>query len=158
MSASLPVRHSKTAVPKQKMSTPNNNVYNRAPTSGGQYHWVSEFAPPKHQKFLSYLMGWLSVLGWQVACASTAYISGTTIQGLVVINYPGYVYENWHGTLIAIAVALFSVLFNTVLARKLPLIEGVVLIIHIFAFIGILVTLWVLSPLTDPKKVFTEFT
>ncbi len=28
-----------------------------APTSGGQYHWVSEFAPPKYQKILSYLSG-----------------------------------------------------------------------------------------------------
>lgn len=29
----------------------------RAPTAGGQYHWVSEFAPPRYQKFLSYLVG-----------------------------------------------------------------------------------------------------
>jgi amino acid transporter len=28
-----------------------------APTSGGQYHWVSEFASPRHQKFLSYITG-----------------------------------------------------------------------------------------------------
>jgi hypothetical protein len=29
----------------------------RAPTSGGQYHWVSEFAPASSQKFLSYITG-----------------------------------------------------------------------------------------------------
>ena len=29
----------------------------RAPTSGGQYHWVSEFAPREYQKFLSYITG-----------------------------------------------------------------------------------------------------
>jgi choline transport protein len=28
-----------------------------APTSGGQYHWVSEFAPGKYQKVLSYTSG-----------------------------------------------------------------------------------------------------
>lgn len=28
-----------------------------SPTAGGQYHWVSEFAPPKIQKFLSYSVG-----------------------------------------------------------------------------------------------------
>lgn len=28
-----------------------------APTAGGQYHWVSEFAPPQHQRLLSYLSG-----------------------------------------------------------------------------------------------------
>jgi choline transport protein len=32
-----------------------------APTAGGQYHWVSEFAPREHQRFLSYLTGWLCV-------------------------------------------------------------------------------------------------
>lgn len=30
---------------------------NRAPTAGGQYHWVSEFAPRRGQKFLSYITG-----------------------------------------------------------------------------------------------------
>lgn len=28
-----------------------------APTAGGQYHWVSEFAPKSLQKLLSYLVG-----------------------------------------------------------------------------------------------------
>jgi len=28
-----------------------------APTAGGQYHWVSEFAPQSAQKFLSFLVG-----------------------------------------------------------------------------------------------------
>ena len=33
-----------------------------APTTGGQYHWVSEFAPKSAQRELSYLVGWLCVL------------------------------------------------------------------------------------------------
>ena len=28
-----------------------------APTSGGQYHWASEFAPPSTQKIISYVVG-----------------------------------------------------------------------------------------------------
>lgn len=31
-----------------------------APTSGGQYHWTSEFAPPSCQRFLSYIVSPLS--------------------------------------------------------------------------------------------------
>jgi hypothetical protein len=27
------------------------------PTAGGQYHWVSVFAPPKYRKILSFLVG-----------------------------------------------------------------------------------------------------
>jgi amino acid transporter len=32
-------------------------IASRAPTAGGQYHWVSEFAPPSCQRFLSYITG-----------------------------------------------------------------------------------------------------
>jgi choline transport protein len=39
-----------------------------SPTAGGQYHWVSEFAPPRWQKVLSYYSGWLTAIGWQVSC------------------------------------------------------------------------------------------
>lgn len=85
-----------------------------APTVGGQYHWVSEFAPRNHQKFISYLMGWLCVLAWQVGCTSGAYLVGTQIQGLIVLNNPDYVYERWHGTLLTIAVCAAAILFNTV--------------------------------------------
>lgn len=34
-----------------------SNADPRAPTSGGQYHWVSMLAPRSCQKFLSYLTG-----------------------------------------------------------------------------------------------------
>lgn len=30
-----------------------------APTAGGQYHWVSEFAPERYQRLLSYLTGYV---------------------------------------------------------------------------------------------------
>lgn len=118
---------------------------------------MSEFAPPKYQKFLSYLIGWLCVLGWQSGAAAGSFVAGTQIQGLLVLNYPNYVYESYHGTLLMIAIALFAVFFNTVMARKLPLIEGLILIVHIGAFIGIIVTLWVLAPRRDAAFVFTQF-
>ncbi|KAI4270732.1 MAG: hypothetical protein LQ337_006496 [Flavoplaca oasis] len=47
-----------------------------APTAGGQYHWVSEFAAPGAQKFVSYMTGWLCVLGWQAGTASGCYLGG----------------------------------------------------------------------------------
>lgn len=51
-----------------------------------------------------------------------------------------------------------GLILSQVLARKLPLIEAIILVIHIFAFFGILVTLWVLAPVnSSPKQVFTQF-
>lgn len=67
-------------------------------------------------------LGWLTAIGWQVYLASVCFLVGTIIQGLLVLNDPTYVYERWHGTLLAIAIVCFSIIFNTVLASRLPLI------------------------------------
>jgi choline transport protein len=91
-----------------------------SPTAGGQYHWVSEFSPRKYQKVLSYYSGWLTAVGWQVYLASVCFLVGTTIQGLITLNNVNYGYERWHGTLLAIAVVVFTISFNTVFASKLP--------------------------------------
>ncbi|KAK4213058.1 amino acid/polyamine transporter I [Rhypophila decipiens] len=128
-----------------------------SPTSGGQYHWVSELAPAGTQKFLSYLTGWVSVIGWQVGLASLTFLVGTMIQGLIVLGNPSYHPENWHGTLLVIAIAAFCILFNTFLAKRLPMIEGMILIFHLLGFFAVLVPLWVLAPRGDPQQVFTQF-
>ncbi|KAJ0118788.1 hypothetical protein J7T55_013043 [Diaporthe amygdali] len=128
-----------------------------SPTSGGQYHWVAEFAPARAQKLLSYTVGWVAVLGWQVGLTSLAFLAGTMIQGLLVLNYPEYVFEQWHGTLLVVAITAFCIIFNTVLAKRLPMVEGTILCIHILGFAGVLIPLWVLAPLNNPVQVFTEF-
>jgi amino acid transporter len=128
-----------------------------APTSGGQYHWVSEFAPKSMQRYLSYIVGWTGALGWQAGVASTAFLSGTMIQGLIVLWDESYTPQRWQGTLLTIAMDLISTFFNTYGARQLPLLEGLVLCLHVFGFFGILIPLWVLSPKQSAKDVFTTF-
>ncbi|KAL8978516.1 MAG: hypothetical protein Q9205_005912 [Flavoplaca limonia] len=128
-----------------------------APTAGGQYHWVSEFAAPGAQKFVSYMTGWLCVLGWQAGTASGCYLAATEIQALFILNNPGYVPERWHGTLLAIALVCVSLFINTVLAKVLPAIQATILVLHVCGFIAILVPLWVLSPHAPAGRVFTEF-
>ncbi|KAI7154108.1 amino acid permease [Hortaea werneckii] len=61
-----------------------------APTSGGQYHWTSEFAPPGSQRFLSYIVGWLSSLGWQAAIATTAYGAGNAPAEQVFTEFSNF--------------------------------------------------------------------
>ncbi|KAF2256486.1 amino acid transporter [Trematosphaeria pertusa] len=128
-----------------------------APTSGGQYHWVSEFASPQSQQFLSYMIGWLCVLGWQTGAANTAFLAGTQIQGLIALNKPDYAFEPWHGTLLVFAVSAFNVVFNTFLVKKLPLIEAIVLFIHVLGFFTVLVILWVTGPVGNAEETFTTF-
>jgi choline transport protein len=130
----------------------------RAPTAGGQYHWVSEFAPRSIQRFLSYIVGWLCVLGWQTGAAATAFLAAQEVQGLLILNYPNsYNPLPWILTLMAIAIGCVCGFFNTFLARKLPLVEGCVLILHIMGFFAILIPLWILAPRSTAKQVFTTF-
>ncbi|KAI1917416.1 hypothetical protein LOZ39_000408 [Ophidiomyces ophidiicola] len=133
-------------------------IASMSPTSGGQYHWVSEYSNPKYQKFLSYMTGWLSVLGWQGGFASISFLCGTLIQGFLVLNEPSYTYERWHGTLLTFAIALFATFINTYAAGQLPSLEGLILILHICGFFATMIPLWVMGEKADPKTVFTEFT
>ncbi|KFY48511.1 hypothetical protein V495_01268 [Pseudogymnoascus sp. VKM F-4514 (FW-929)] len=128
-----------------------------APTAGGQYHWVSEFAPKSAQQFLSYVTGWVCVLGWQTGITSIAFLAGSQIQSLLIINNSSYNFERWHTTLLVIAISFFAIIFNTYLARKLPLVEGIVLILHICGFFAILIPLWVLAPRSEASAVFGQF-
>ena len=128
-----------------------------SPTAGGQYHWVSEFAPPRLQKLLSYLSGWTIAIGWQLYLASVCFLVGTIIQGLIVLNDPGYGYERWHGTLLAIATVVFCIAFNTTFASKLPMIEFGILFLHVGGFFGIMITLWVMAPKADAHTALLQF-
>jgi amino acid transporter len=76
---------------------------------------------------------------------------------LIILNNNAYIPERWHGTLLIIAVASVAILFNTLLARKFSLVEGTVLILHIFGFIAIFITMWVLGLRSPPNQVFRSF-
>jgi choline transport protein len=102
--------------------------------------WVSEFAPRKQQRFLSYIVGWLAALGWQALIATTAYIM-----------------QNWHQSLVMILIGIIGTLMNTVGARFLPILEIVVLIFTVFGFFCIIIPLWVLAPKAPASEVFGSF-
>lgn len=76
------------------------------------------------------------------------------IQGLVVLNYPGYSPTTWQTTLMFYAVILIGLTINTLLARTLPYFESVVLIIHVLGFFGLLVPLVYLAPKGNAADVF----
>ncbi|TVY16639.1 putative amino-acid permease [Lachnellula arida] len=112
-----------------------------APTSGGQYHWVSMLAPPSAQKFMSYLIGWITVVGWQAAVASGGFLASGLVQGLILLNNATYApkHQN-HGT-----------------HRALPKIESLILVFHILGFFAILIPLVYMAPHGTTSEVFTTF-
>lgn len=129
----------------------------RAPTAGGQYHWVAMLAPKSSQKILSYITGWLTVLGWQSSIAAGSYLTGTSIQGVVILTSPTYNPKSWHGTLLTWAVVIVGLGINTLVSSVLAKIETLILILHVVGFVAILTPLVYLAPHSSPRQVFTEF-
>ncbi|KAJ4407878.1 hypothetical protein N0V91_003543 [Didymella pomorum] len=129
-----------------------------APTSGGQYHWVSMLAPRGSSRLLSYISGWLTLAGWLASFGSGCFLTGGLIQGLLILCQPDtYVPQNWHVTLLYWAVILFCVFINVAAGWLLPKFEGALLVLHILGFFAILIPLLILGPKGDAKEIFTTF-
>lgn len=106
---------------------------------------------------MSYTVGWLAALGWQALIATAAYTSASLTLQLVALNNPSYVPQAWQETVLMIAVAVLATLFNIYGAKKLPLLEGIVLVLHVFGWFAIIIPLWVLAPKADGSEVFGSF-
>ncbi|KAK8241058.1 amino acid transporter-like protein [Phyllosticta capitalensis] len=129
-----------------------------APTSGGQYHWVSEFAPPRYQKFLSYSAGWMSTLGWLSSYASSAFVCATLIEICAEILRPEFGFNNWQYTLLMLALIFVTVGFNTVGSSFLPALETTSLFGHFLGWLLVVIICWAMCrPLNAPSEVFTSF-
>jgi amino acid transporter len=140
------------------------------PTSGGQYFWVSILAPRSSRRYLSYItgmffsgcsspaysLGWLCAITWQTGLAGSAYFAGTIIQGLIVLNQPDYVFQRWHGTLLTLLFIVVALLFNTLLARRLPMVEGIFVLFHVLG-VFIFLPLWILAPRRDAGSPLVDF-
>jgi choline transport protein len=101
--------------------------------------------------------GWLTVIAWEAAQASIAFLGATIIQGLIILNQPTYAPTRWQGTLLYYAFLAGMVFINTFLARWLPKVEGVFLAFHIIGFFAILIPLVYLGPHGSAKSVFATF-
>jgi amino acid transporter len=129
-----------------------------APTAGGQYHWISEYAPAKWQKVLSYCSGWLSMVSWQSMVVIECYAISDIIQAMILVVDSSYVATRWRGTLLTMAAALVVSTFNIVLASHLSWCEGVFATIHFFAFVPVLFGLLIMAPKPSAAEVLLHFT
>ncbi|KAK5701187.1 hypothetical protein LTR17_022804 [Elasticomyces elasticus] len=128
-----------------------------APTSGGQYHWISEFSPPQYQQFLSYIGGWMSTLSWQATAAGATFVDGIFILGLASAYHPEYVIQGWHGTLVVGAVTILVGIVNGFFADSLPQIQKFMAILFGVGWIPVVVVLIALAPHPPAGDVFTKF-
>lgn len=103
------------------------------------------------------ILGWLTVTGWMACTAGCVFFSSSLIQGMLVLNLPGYDAVGWQGTLLFWGVLVICVMMNTVLGKALPLIEVGVLNLHILGCFAILVPMAYLTPRYPANFVFSSF-
>lgn len=131
-----------------------------SPTAGGQYHWVSEFAPPRAQRALSYAAGWMSSLGWIASLAGGVYACANLVQVAVGIGGGdlGYEMEAWQLFVVILGMLLVTIVSNTLGARSLPVLEVASLVGHTAGFVVVVGVLWgMCRPLNGTREVFLSF-
>ncbi|KAH6668007.1 amino acid transporter-like protein [Halenospora varia] len=123
-----------------------------APTSGGQYHWVSEFAPERWQK----ICRWMSTLGWLASVSSSVFVLTTLVQAIVQVANAEFSFPAWQYTLIMLAFLVITIGFNTWGAKILPMLETISLFGHLGGFLVTMIAILALAPKNSAKQVFTE--
>lgn len=118
---------------------------------------MSELAPPSIQRGLSYSVGWLIVIAWQVYLAGSSLVVAILIQGLTALNNPDYSFARWHGTLLTIAASTFAVVMNTVLSSRLPVIQYLLFALHFGGIFAIVIPVWLTADLGNATDVLLKF-
>ena len=104
------------------------------------------------------MIGWLLAMGWQGSIVGISFAAGTIIEGLIILNDNSYAPQQWHGTLLVIAVVAFSIIFNTTLARHLPLIENMLLFVHGLGLFAVVLPLLIMGAKNTGKEALLQFT
>lgn len=100
--------------------------------------------------------GWVTVLGWQAMNVSNAYLNALLILGTVSLTHSGYEPLPWHQMLTTWGVLFFAVIINVISSKALARFEGLILIIHLAGFLGVLIPLVYFGQHND-ASVFTTF-
>ena len=100
---------------------------------------------------------WVTMIAWQTSVACMTSFNATIIQALVVLNYPDYDVQRWHGTLIFYTIIAVALFVTTYLGRAFPKFEAIILTLHVAGFFAISITVTYLASKSDKSEVFQAF-
>lgn len=104
------------------------------------------------------LLGWITVFSWICTAASSPAILANMVAGLAIFNYPSYVPERWHVTLMMWAWTIIPFIANFWFRRLLAPLEAIGAILHVGFFIITIITLVVLAQRSSADYVFKTLT
>ncbi|KAF2804736.1 amino acid transporter [Mytilinidion resinicola] len=127
------------------------------PAVGAQYRWSAKYAP-KWNEFFGLMQGWITVFAWICTCTSSPAILSNVVAGLAVFNFPDYVPERWHLTLVMWAFTILPFIANFWFRRLLSPLEAIGAVLHVLFFFITIITLAVLAKRSTADYVFNTLT
>lgn len=125
------------------------------PLAGAQYYWTYHFAPPKYRKFLTWITGWATWLGYIGLLAGVVNSTALMYEATIQINNPDYEADGWRTALIAVGILMLLTVTNIWLFRLVPWFELLVGVLNVSFFFVTVAVLWVMSPRNPASMLLT---
>jgi len=122
----------------------------------GPYHWVSVFARKSHQRLLSYIVGWLEILGWIAGTAGTALFVTSLFLGIIALFRSDYTLRVGHIIGGCISTTFIASIANQAI-HAFGMLEGLMMIFNVSGFVVFVTVLLALGPRTDLYDTFFDF-
>ncbi|KEQ96609.1 hypothetical protein AUEXF2481DRAFT_4085 [Aureobasidium subglaciale EXF-2481] len=126
------------------------------PSSAGQYFWVSEFASERWQQILSYITGWMQLVGWMCGNASGIFLTGSLFQSVITIYRPANGELLWETIVFLVPVVALVILANIYGGRTIAILQNISMSVHVLALIAMVAILGVLSPHIPAKRALLQ--
>jgi len=72
-----------------------------------------------------------------------SYTAALQVIALINTCNPQFTATGWQSALLTIAFEIVAILFNVFAVNKLPLVEGIVVLVHLFGFFAFIAIFWV---------------
>jgi choline transport protein len=117
----------------------------------------AEHAPRGWRAFISYVQGWITIVGWIAALASLNFLLGSMITGVAILHHDTYTPQRWHVTIMMIGYQLL-VTFGNIFGKTLvPLLETFGGGLHVLFFFMTWIALLATSDKTSGNEVWATF-
>ncbi|KAF9033158.1 amino acid transporter [Panaeolus papilionaceus] len=98
-------------------------ISSKYPTSAGAYYWCFRMTPPKQRRLVSWITGWLNVVGvWTMSLSATAGVTQLLISGIRILH-PDWEAADWVTYLVFVAFSLFYTGIGILFSEALPMID-----------------------------------
>jgi choline transport protein len=82
---------------------------------------------------------------------------GSLIQTMILVMDENYGFPAWHGSLLAIFAMFLALLANVYGSKALPYWQNAVFAVHVLAYFGYIIPIWVSSPTATHAQVWADF-